>query len=308
MIIEKIDAYMERQIENSPYHANRASAVGHPCARHLVYCRTSWEQKALHDLALQYIFRGGHDEERNFKRLMLDAGIDFIEEQRKYSWKEYNVTGHIDWKTFVEELKKYIPTEFKGLAPYSYKALNSPDDFKKSKQFYIRGYLTQLTLYMLMDNKELGLFVLVDKVTKKPKEIEYELDYDFGESILEKLELINSHANAGTLPDKIVDAGVCGKCPFNHICLPDIMGEEVKLVVDEELISTITRWHSLKEYQKEYKQIDARLKETFREIPKTLAGDYIITGKWQKRGDNPQAAWLMDIEKIESPKSEDEDE
>ena len=98
MIVEKLDEYVAAQRKISPQHVNRASNLGHPCLRYLVYCRTRWQDMTLHPVSLQYIFMGGQAEEADGVKLLHEAGIEIIEQQKSFFWKEYQISGHLDFK------------------------------------------------------------------------------------------------------------------------------------------------------------------------------------------------------------------
>ena len=51
-----------------PCHVNRASNLGHPCERYLVYSRTAWDKKAPHEWELQVVFDEGNNQERAGRR------------------------------------------------------------------------------------------------------------------------------------------------------------------------------------------------------------------------------------------------
>ena len=97
MIVEKVDEYVEKQRKVFPCHTNRASSMGHECARYLTYCRTNWEDKSLVPVTLQYIFMGGQDEEDNAMDWIRKSGVRIYEPQKSFHWKEYNISGHLDF-------------------------------------------------------------------------------------------------------------------------------------------------------------------------------------------------------------------
>ena len=57
-IVGRIYSQKERKIKINPCHTNRASELGHPCLRYLVYIRTSWQDRVPHGLGLQLLFLG----------------------------------------------------------------------------------------------------------------------------------------------------------------------------------------------------------------------------------------------------------
>lgn len=280
MIVEKVYEQKRSQIKQYPVHTNRASQLGHPCTRYLVFDRTRWEEKTLHDERLQMVFDIGNDFEDRVLRDLKDAGLEIIEQQRAFSWREYQITGHIDAKALIDG--KAYPLEIKSMSPFAYDKVNSVQDMLKSKYAYMRSYPAQMTLYLLMDNKEKGFFICKNKVSGAMKEIPVVLDYELGESLLKKAEAINAHVAGGTLPDPIdYDDNICSDCGYNHICTPDRMGKEVEIVDNNELAELLAEWERLKPFSKEYEEIDKRISEIVNGREKVLVGNWFITGKWR---------------------------
>ncbi len=281
MIVEKVTESKMRKIKAWPVNTNRASDLGNPCIRYHVLNRTRWQEKALHDVGLQYVFDMGSEIERIVLRELDEAGIQVVEQQRSFEWKEYNITGHVDGK--IIEGSKVFPLEIKSCSPFVFKMINTIDDLKRGKYFYLRKYPTQLNLYMLMDGHERGVFIFKDKNSGQLKEIWMDLDYELGEETLRRAEAINAHLAAGTVPEGIYDDAICSSCAFTHICLPDRIGKEVEMIDSTELEELIDRWHELKPIAKEYDEIDEQIKKAVEGRDKLLVGPYFITGKYQER-------------------------
>jgi CRISPR/Cas system-associated exonuclease Cas4 (RecB family) len=281
MIVEKILQSKERKIKGYPVNSNRASDLGVPCVRYHVLNRTRWQEKALHDVGLQFVFDMGNEIEEIVLKELSEAGIKVIEQQRSFEWKEYGITGHIDGKIFGEDGKIY-PMEIKSCSPFVFKAINSINDLVNGKYHYLRKYPTQLNLYMFMDGKEKGVFLFKDKVSGQIKEIWMDIDYNMGEETLKRAEAINKHVADGTLPDPINDDLWCDGCAFSHICLPDHIGKEVEIDTGE-LATMLDRLEELKPVVKEYDEIDGQVKELVEGREKILAGSWFITGKYLEK-------------------------
>jgi CRISPR/Cas system-associated exonuclease Cas4 (RecB family) len=282
MFIEKVMDHKERHIEQWPITTNRASECGHPCDRYLVFNRTRLQERALHPVSLQLVFDLGNDIERRVLRDLEDAGITIKEQQRAFSWPDYQITGSIDAKIIDDG---YIyPLEIKSCSPFVFERLKSIEDLKRGKYLYLRKYPTQLNLYLLMSEQEKGLFIFKNKVNGQMKEIWMDLDYELGESTLQKLERVNTHVANKTLPDPIeYDEMTCSDCGYNHICVPDRIGKEIEMIDDEELTGLLADWERLKPFSKEYDEIDKRISEIVNGREKLLVGDFFITGSWRKR-------------------------
>src|SRR3990167_1885529 len=141
-IVAKIDEAKSRKINVWPCNSNRASEAGHECERYLVYMRTRWQEKLLHNLNLQYIFDECKWQEEAILTTLKEAGINVIEQQRPFEWKEYKLTGHIDGKIPNDGIA--IPFEIKGFSNNNYEKINSVEDMLKNKHAYMRRYPSQI--------------------------------------------------------------------------------------------------------------------------------------------------------------------
>ena len=282
MIVEKILEAKERKIKQWPVNANRASELGHECLRYLVLNRTRWQEKTIHDARLQMVFDMGHLVEDAVQQDLREAGFTIVEQQRPFSWAKYQITGSIDCKIAVDG--QAYPMEIKSAAPHSFASINSVEDMRRHKYHYMRKYPAQLTLYMMMDGKEEGLFLFKNKSTGELKEIWMDLDYDFAESLVKKAETINQHVAEGTLPEPMeYNEDICSDCAFAHICLPDRIGKEVEVTDDGELLELVTRYMTLKPGAKEFDEVNDRISKLVQGREKILVGDYFIEGKWIER-------------------------
>ena len=302
MLIERIVEKKKEQIKQYPVNSNRASEIGHPCERYLVFLRTRWQEKTLHDVNLQFIFDEGRIHEEAVLQILRESGFKIIEQQRSFEWKDYQITGHIDAKVIIED--KAIPLEIKSSSPYVFEAINSVEDLLNGKYDYLRKYPAQLTLYMLMDNKDEAIFLFKNKVTGALKEIPMKLDYEYGESLIKKVERVNKHVKENTVPLCIeYDEWTCGKCGFLHICLPEIKRDALEITENPEIENKLKRRDELKPLASEYEKIDKEVKEAFKEKEKLVVGEYIITGKWTEKNmpakeASVQRYWQTKISKI----------
>ena len=282
MIVEKVLEAKERKIEQWPITANRASELGHECLRYLVLNRTRWQEKTLHGARLQMIFDMGRMVEDLVSQDLREAGFTVVEQQRSFSWAKYQITGSIDFKLSIDG--KVYPTEVKSAAPHPFGSINSVVDMLHHKYHYMRKYPAQLTLYLLMDNKEEGLFLFKNKSTGELKEIWMDLDYDFAETLVKKAEAINRHVAEGTLPEPMeYNEDICSECAFVHICMPDRIGKEVEVTDDSALLELVTRYMELKPGAKEFDEVNERITKLVQGREKILVGDYFIEGKWVER-------------------------
>lgn len=300
MIIEKVLEFKQREIQQAPVHSNRASQLGHECVRYHVFERTRWSEKALHDVRLQLIFDLGKDIEDIVLRELREAGFHIHEGQRAFSWDTYQITGSIDGMIIINS--EAIPLEIKSASPYAFDSINSVDDIRYHKYPYMRRYLSQVTIYCLLSNKEKAVILFKNKVTGALKEIWVPLDYELGETLLKRAEEINKHVKEGTLPDPIeYNELLCGDCPYHHICLPEHIGKEVEIDTTD-LAVLLDRMEEIRPMTKEYEEIDNQVKEMVKGREKILAGNWFITGKWvEKKAIQIPASryWKKSVKKVE---------
>ena len=296
MIVEQILESKKRKIRSYPVHSNRASDLGNPCLRYHVLNRTRYEEKTLHDVGLQGIFDLGNDIEEIALRELAAAGIKVIEQQKPFSWPEYQITGHLDGLVLLDG--KAYPLEIKSCSPFVFDAIHTIDDLKKGKYAYLRKYPVQLCLYMLMSNIEKGVFLFKNKVSGAYKEIWMDLDYSIGEEALKRAEAINAHLAAGTIPDPVEYSEECDRCGFVHICGVNHIGKEVEIDTGE-LATMLDRLDELKPVVKEYEEIDEQVKKAVEGREKVLAGNWLVTGKYlEKKAYDIPAELKTQYEKI----------
>lgn len=302
MIIEKILEAQQRKIKQRPINSNTASELGHPCLLYHVYQRTRWQERTLHDARVQLIFGMGNAVEDLAMQELREAGFKVVEQQRPFSWPEYQITGTVDCKLLLDG--EAVPTEIKSCSPYMFDKINAIDDLTRGKYLYLRKYPAQLTLYLLMDNKERGVFLFKNKSNGQYKEIWMNIDYALGEELLKRAECINRHVAASTLPDPMeYDEGVCDKCGYVHICPVFHVGKEVTILDDEELASLLAEYERLKPYAKAYDDVDRILKDKLSERDKVLIADWYITGKWVEKKAFSVAAgryWFKKISRMQT--------
>ncbi|OHB69336.1 MAG: hypothetical protein A2W17_12530 [Planctomycetes bacterium RBG_16_41_13] len=275
MIVEKINSYMDKQRKQYPVSSNRAGELGHPCIRYLTFLRVRGEERPIHSLDTQFIFLEGQLAEKSVLRLLEDSGIEVIEQQKSFQWREYQIGGKLDGKIIHED--KMLPLEIKRMSPYLFDKMNTVDDLLKSKYYY--KYPAQLTLYLLMDSQEQGIFIIKNPVTGRLKEILLNLDYEYGESLIKKAEQVNTCIADNTIPNPIPWEETCEKCCFKHLCLQEVLRKEIEFVVDQELEELVQGFHELKQWRDEWEKINKKLKERLHGVEKIVIGEYLVLGK-----------------------------
>ena len=312
----------QARIQQYTHEHNNASEIGHPCERFLVFSRTKWDQKPLHDVSLQCIFDEGKRQEESLVRDLLDAGIEFIESQKPLYDQKLKLSARLDGKIVISyqevvnnkqiTVKQAYPVEIKSMSPYSFEKINTVKDM--FDDIYACKYPAQLTLYLYLDAKEKGYFILKNKSTGQIKVIELTLDYEYAEQLIQKIERINHYVDNNEVPPVTVDATVCKTCPFLQVCMPDIKNTSIIFDDDSDLVKLINRRNELqkqleqtKAIEKELRSVEELIKKAVTGKEKIIAGDYLITGKYVKRAGYEVKETQYWTYKIESLKQEASD-
>jgi len=287
---KKVLEAAEREVQVYPCNSNRASMLGDPCERKLVFWRTRWQEAKAHDGKMQILFEQGSRIEEQALEWLKKAGFTVTELQRPFSWPAYNITGKVDAK-ISKNGSGYYPVEVKGLSPNNFNIINCWEDlFSDDLPVYMRKYATQLICYMLMDNKEWGLFYPINKVTGLPKENDiwiplndFVLDYA-EKNIIQKAERINRHVAEGTVPPPIeYDEKICGNCEFLHICCPDMQFKGAEILDLPELRNLLERREALIPFTEEYEAINSQIKEMIKGHSQVIVDRWVITVKEVER-------------------------
>ena len=302
-VVEALIQFKTTKIRPSFADTNRASSLGDPCERYLVYERTHAHEKGLHDVATQFLFDEGFHHERAVLRDLDDASIQVIETQRDYAYTPFKITGHIDGKAVLEDVA--YPFDIKSCSPHVFQKISTVDDLLSSKWRHHQRYPAQLQIYLLMSNCDAGFLLFKNKVSGQCKELWMTLDYDYTEALLKKAERINAHVNAGTLPDRIpYTEGHCHECPYVQSCTPPVEGEGgMVIATDPELIAKVARHQTLKALVAEFKKLESEIKTAAGHQPFLQVGDYLIPGAWAERrmGARPAQTteyWKMKIQAV----------
>lgn len=290
-----------RRIHIQPCHTTRASSLGHECERFLVYEQTQYEMRALHTPELQCIFDLGAELETYVLRKIEEMGVGIYQRQRDYFDRRYNLSGHMDVKLQVPGIEKPVLAEVKGLNPFTAGTIRSAEDIRDHKQAWVRKYYAQLQVYMLLDNTDMGVFILMDKTSGQLNFIDCQLDYSFAEELLRRAERVRDHVKAGTLPERHV-TGDCQRCPFLHVCKPNVSyGDGVEFWDSAEMEAMLARRAELEVAAKEFAQLDKAIKEQAPKKPELLCGDFVLQGKEVERKGyevKPSKFWQWSIRRI----------
>ena len=280
-IIDRFDSFILDQCKKTyPAYTNWASNLGHPCTRYLVHARLDWNKKDPISPSLQKRFEEGRRQEDAMYRLLDDLGIKVWERGVHFKWDKYQISGKLD--SITEYMGTKYPTEIKSCETYVFDQINSIEDLRSHKRHYMRGYLTQLMVYMMEKNEEEGLFIFKGKGSGDIKPIILHFDYDLGEEFLKKAEIANKYVAKKEYPDRIpYNPEICDQCWFRTACLPPKENiEGVSLVDDLYFINLLEEREKLKGFHTEYDKIDREVKGILKaqKDKKLFAGDFMITG------------------------------
>jgi len=260
-----------------PVRSNWASKMGHPCERHLYHLRHDWEQAEEKDWKGIGIL--GNIVADWWVREMSSRGFNIIHQQlalKDEIAKKYQIGGRIDCRIGWGNQKPML-AEIKSMNERYYEQINTYEDFMESKAEWIRTYPAQLQLYLLSENEEAGLFILINKTTLEWKAIPVYLDYGYTEWLLQRAERVNKANEKGIPPERIPYGKTCQNCPFAHICLPDIMREGLDMIDNEHLSAVLKERAKLEEVAERYVELDKEAKDTAKRVGK----DFILGEDWK---------------------------
>lgn len=283
-IKKALDKRLESQAVIYPCNNLRASNLGHPCERYLYLLIRNWEEQTPPEKTLQSIFNLGNSIEEYTINELKEAGLEVITPVHR-SWKidirGGIISGREDIRIKDPDDGLLYPAEIKGLSPVEWERLNSVEDFLSSKRHYVRGYPAQLFVYMFYFGREKGFFILTNKLTGEIKPITVTLDYNYGESLLQKGERIYAalaDKTGKTVPDACEDITVCENCQMRHLCTAAHDRTETE-IDDGELEEAIDRKNELSAAYREYNEVGDRIKKLVGEREKVISGKYVVTTK-----------------------------
>lgn len=272
---------------------NRASAIGDPCLRRLVYMRTQGSKAKDTGIGMQGVFQTGTDLEAIVTPMLNRAGnlanprwrISQNQTAIQDSFlKKYNISGSIDGIFEVEidgHWQKVALPDIKTCSSHVFASLSDFDSL--SRYSWMKKYPAQLYVYALGMNLEKCVLIFVNKQNiYEVKTIWFPLDYQYAESLLQKAELINKHVATNTLPEKINQPDECSRCAFAHICMPELQSTgNLELCNNEEVEELLNERAALAESKKKFDAVERQLEKYLVKGQDIICGDYIV--QWQKR-------------------------
>jgi len=298
-IAEKVHRLVKERARVTSYQSNRASEIGHPCLRYLVFSRTRWQEAQLPSLKKLLLFEEGQKQELQVLRDLQDAGIRVVQQQRPLYNEELNLIGHVDG--MIEVGGELLPLEIKAVNPVSFDRIACFADLETSRHHWERNWAFQLQAYILLSQKPGAVLLLKNKLTGEIKDLTIKRDPDLVMGIAEKCRLIEDLLKREVVPEppEEIDERICQECRFNHICARDLeRGASTVYWEEEEVIELLEERAKLRPLRDRYEEVDRRLKEIFEGVALAVCGDWVITGKWiDRKGYKvaPGRYWRMKI-------------
>jgi CRISPR/Cas system-associated exonuclease Cas4 (RecB family) len=256
-IEEALHNHLETKRKVFPQHTNRISQLDDPCARRLFYQRTAWDKATPKDDNFVGVLETGNELESVIGRVISQIGesaepkFRIIGQQTTTNddlLKKYQISGSIDGFLQIQDADKWQTlgvVDIKTANPTIYQSLS---DFQSlAKYSWTKRYRGQLMLYALAHNLEKCFLLFVNKSNLyQMKLIEFDLDYAYAESLIQKADYVNKAIETNEPPDKLNSPDECPKCPFASICNPEYStGGNLQISDDVELEGILRRLKDL---------------------------------------------------------------
>jgi len=280
---------LEQQVKVFPARAFYPSSLGHPCDRFIVWNFTRWDTKAKHEATLQSIFDEGRFHQPDIYRRLEALGFELVRESDRpvqYHVGGGVISGRPDGRITGYRGIKYKPAlvlEGKSMSDYQWQATKTVEDLREAESPWTRSYYAQGQLYCFNENLPRGVFVLKNKATGLLKLIPFELDYEYAEALLQRVERLHPMIVAKQDPDPIpFTKSVCGGCGFAKQCYPaKSFGEGAAYLDNPALIALLERRDQLAEGASEHGRVDKAAKEILKHegIKFAVVGPFVVEGK-----------------------------
>ncbi len=267
----------------------RVSELGWPCTRYLVHSVLDWDNRAPPSDWAKMRMQEGADREKIVMRDLNAIGANVWGQQDTIEWRALNIVGHPDAKWYYEATRdpssKFGPLEFKYTNERYFRKLNDPADFLNG-DIFLRKWYSQLQIYTLLLNCEIGFFLLEECPGGVPKFIICPLDYEFAERELQRAEEAQMYISEALAkpnrkpeyPDKINQHAICNRCPFAHVCMPDLRVDSALNIIDDQmLIELLERRQELELAASEHRAVCKKLNMMLPDsVGQYMAGDFVI--------------------------------
>lgn len=317
MNLDGITTVLGRLKKRFPQQANRLSNLDDPCERRLYYRRAEWDKAATVDDGLQGIFETGNRLEPIIMEILGEIGrasnppwriVGNQQPVKDSLMLRYQITGTIDGI-----LQRRIPEaapwanvavcDVKTMSPHVFAAINSYEDLGKYP--WTRSYRGQLMGYALGMNLTDCVIIAVNKSNLYDiKAIEFPLDLDYMDGLLEKAERVNMAVSAGTPPAGINTKAECSRCPFLGFCCPPLeTGGNMEIVDNPELEAILEALDRLEASADQYSALEKERDALLQQGKDVCVGRFKVSWKKVEGTRKPSAGgsysyWRKSIEKI----------
>jgi hypothetical protein len=279
----------DRAKGRGPAARNQASAIGWPCpsgARYLALLRTVQPDPTSPEL--QAIFEEGDAQEEIIARQLTKDGWGVIELERPNKvWPDLQISGRIDREVTIPKAvaeglgldsRTHYIGEFKTMSGPSFEKATSIAAMAGAHQPWLRSYPTQLVMYLWLEGRPAGIFILKCKQTNEFRFLPMHMDEWIGlaANAVERCKEVNAHIAAGTLPPVTgYEQAVCGRCRVRSACLPGEAGPGADVILDEAMVEELQRRDDLAAAAAQYKESDEYVKSQIKALAGGKAGLWI---------------------------------
>ena len=300
------EGLLRRAKGRGPAARNQSSAIGWPCPsgpRYLTLLRTVQPEPTSPEL--QAIFEEGDAQETVVAAQLIRDGWSLIESENPNKvWPDLQISGRIDREATIPTVvadalgldprTRYI-AEIKSMAGPSFDKSTSIEAMMTARQPWLRGYGAQLTMYLWLEERAAGIFVLKSKQTGALRFLPMHMDDWVGlaANLVELARAANAHIAAGTLPEVTgYEDAVCSRCRVRSACLPGEQGIGANVILNDDMADLLLRREELSPLAKEYDGIDAQIKSSV----KAIAKDQSCSGVYHPNNDMWICAdWLITV-------------
>lgn len=308
-----ISAILQTKKRTFPQHVNRISAIDDPCLRRLYYRRAAWDKAEPTPDSLQGVFETGNILEPVIERIVSEVGQACSPKWRIVGsqtptndafLKQYQISGSIDG--FLQMmLPKYEHDtlgawetlgviDIKTMSGNIYPQINSYDDLAKYP--WTRGYRGQLMTYAFAHNLEQCFILMVNKNNLfDMKMIDFGIDMDYLERLLQKAQLINEAIELELPPEGVNDCDICQRCAWLSYCAPSLaVNGNLEIIDDAELEAVLNRIDELEPEAEELKDLEKARDAMLAKGKDIVCGNHMVTWKHVKFEKKPTVACTVE--------------
>lgn len=177
--------------------------------------------------------------------------------------------------------------------------INHWRDMDRSR--WTRHWPDQVLLYALRMNVEHGAIILDRPGVPKFIPVPLLPNLERVESDLRKMRAaVDYRHGRGALPPATDDRSECDRCPhaLKSCTAPMENMAGARVIAEERLVAAALVRERTAAAAAEHEDADAELHAALRGVENGVLGPFRVSGKWSRRGDNPQHAWRMSITRV----------